>query len=63
MSAGVTVIGVIRDGRRVFARPGTVKFQSGDIVLLETDTPPCSIWSSWKGWPCWRRGRAGASCG
>ena len=35
---GVTVIGVIRDGRRVFARPGTVRFQSGDIVLLETDT-------------------------
>jgi di/tricarboxylate transporter len=35
---GVTVIGVIRDGRRIFARPGTVKFQSGDIVLLETDT-------------------------
>ena len=35
---GVTVIGVIRDGRRVFARPGTVKLQSGDIVLLETDT-------------------------
>ncbi len=34
----VTVIGVIRDGRRVFARPGTVRFQSGDIVLLETDT-------------------------
>jgi di/tricarboxylate transporter len=35
---GVTVIGVIRDGRRVFARPGTVRFQSGDIVLIETDT-------------------------
>jgi di/tricarboxylate transporter len=35
---GVTVIGIIRDGRRVFARPGAVKFQSGDIVLLETDT-------------------------
>ncbi|GEO42075.1 SLC13 family permease [Skermanella aerolata] len=35
---GVAVIGVIRDGRRIFARPGTVRFQSGDIVLLETDT-------------------------
>ncbi|EWY39162.1 citrate transporter [Skermanella stibiiresistens SB22] len=35
---GAKVIGTIRDGRRVFARPGTVSFQSGDIVLLETDT-------------------------
>lgn len=33
-----SVIGIIRDRRRVFARPGTVSFQSGDVVLLETDT-------------------------